>query len=136
MITCSSRNYTTTKLLKFGGERLSIFHYLLLIFFKLWLECFSKSNCFCGNKIFMRSSLKSRKNHAINGFCILFLTEDDSSSWSSESFMSRRSNYVTIWNRIFYDSCCYQTCYMGNIGKKISSNSICNFSKTLPIKIS
>lgn len=135
MVAGSSRNYLTSEFLKLCSKGLCVFYNLFLILLKLWFECFSKGNCFSSNKILVWSSLQSWKHHAINRFCVLFFTKYNSSSRSSQSFMSRRSNNITIWDWIFYDSSSNESCNMSNISEKIGSNFVGYLTKSFPVEI-
>jgi len=134
MIICSSGYYSNSFIAKYFRHLASIGDDLASICRKIWWKCFSKGNSLGEDSVFVWSSLYTRKNWSRKICCIFFFCHNHSSTRSSERLMCCCGNYITIWNWIFQNTPCNQSCNMSNISHQYSSNIISNFSKSFPIK--
>lgn len=136
MIICSSRNYFKSFFLKTFCKCLCILNHLDTIVMKLWFECFSKSDSFCCNQIFMWTSLNSWKYCFCYFISIYLFTHNHPSSWTAQRFMGCCSDNVTVRNWVFKDLSCHKSSYVSDISHENRSYFVSNFTKTFPIKIS
>jgi len=136
MIVCSSRNYSESSTHKFFRHYLSIVDNVANIMSKFWSKCLSKGNSLGENSMFMWSTLNPWKDGTSNIGSIFFFREYNSTTRSSECLMCCCCYNITIRNWILQDTTSNKTSNMSNVCKKNSSYTICNLSKSLPIKIS
>ena len=111
MAICSTSLYFYSMLNKPVSSALRIFDCLLGILNKLWLQTLKSHLGYCCYSGHMRSSLNTRKH----SFKTTFFTEDDSTSRSSQSFVSSSCDWVSISERRIHDFCSNKPCYMCHI---------------------
>ena len=114
-------------------QSLRVFHYFFSVLFKFRFQSFTQANCFTCNHMHQGTTLNTRKNCFVNGFCIFFFTKNQSASGAAQCFVGCCCYNVRPLHRIWMNACCNQTCNMRHIYHKHSAYFICNFTQTFKI---
>src|SRR5699024_8024537 len=82
-----------------------------------------------------RTSLDSREYSLIKikFLCDLSTAHDHTASGASQCLMGSSCGHMGIWNGTWMNTCCHQTCDMGDIYHKISSGLISDLTEFLKI---
>src|SRR5205823_10769442 len=101
-----------------GGQGFRVNHYLSLVFAKLRLQCFMKTDRFRGDDVHKRAALHARKNRGADLLREFFFAHHDAATWTAQTFVSRGGYELCVRNRARMLPSCDQTGYMRHVDKE------------------